>query len=72
MDSENGHDGFVSTAVVCKRYGIANITLKRWMKDPSMDFPVPLDIGNRWYFRLSEIEEWERKRAAQSRFNRKN
>lgn len=62
MNMPNNEDGYISTPIACKRYGIANITLKRWMKDPAIGFPAPLMHGNRYYFKLSEVKEWERGR----------
>jgi predicted DNA-binding transcriptional regulator AlpA len=44
------------------RYRIADTTLWRWLRKPSLKFPRPLVINRMRYFRLSEIEEWEQNR----------
>jgi predicted DNA-binding transcriptional regulator AlpA len=50
-----------------QRFGnISEMTLWRWLRDESLGLPKPLVINRRKYFDLSEIETWERRRAAQS------
>ncbi len=48
---------------VLRRYGIVDRTLDRWLGNESLDFPQPLIINRRRYFRMAEIEAWERERA---------
>lgn len=56
---------FLTMDKVCNRYGGVNsVTIKRWSRDPELEFPQPLIVGRRWYFKLKEIEEWEEKRRA--------
>jgi len=38
---------------------ISDMTLWRWERDPRLNFPQPVRIRNRKYFRQSEIEEFE-------------
>ena len=35
------------------------MTLWRWLKDPKLDFPQPVQIRNRRYWRRSEIKGWK-------------
>ncbi len=53
---------------VCARFGsISGMTLWRWLQNPSLDFPRPLVINRRRYWRLADIEGWERAQAAPKR-----
>ncbi|MDM8167016.1 AlpA family phage regulatory protein [Roseovarius sp.] len=38
--------------------GISSMTLHRWLHNPDLDFPRPIYIGNRRYWRETEIIEW--------------
>ncbi len=55
---------------VLRRYGIVDRTLDRWLGKESLNFPQPLIINRRRYFRLAEIEAWERDRARAHRASR--
>ena len=37
---------------------VSDMTIWRWLNDPAMDFPKPVYIGNRRYWREAEIIEW--------------
>ena len=52
---------------VCERYGITTRTLSRWLGRPELNFPKPLVVNGRRYWRLNEIEAWERVRAAEQK-----
>jgi predicted DNA-binding transcriptional regulator AlpA len=39
--------------------GISDMTLWRWLKDPKLNFPQPVQIRNRRYWRRSEINGWK-------------
>jgi hypothetical protein len=41
-------------------------SLSRWDADPALGFPPPIWIRDRKYRRISELEKWERKRAARA------
>jgi predicted DNA-binding transcriptional regulator AlpA len=57
-------DALLPTRAILERYGIVERTLIRWLaRTDDFDFPRPLKINRRRYFRLSEIEAWERARA---------
>jgi predicted DNA-binding transcriptional regulator AlpA len=38
--------------------GISDMTLWRWLENPELDFPRPIYIGRRRYFREAEIIFW--------------
>ena len=46
-----------------QRYDVADRTLDRWLSDPGLNFPRPVVINRRRYFRIRELQEWERQRA---------
>lgn len=51
---------FLPAEKVWKRYGVSSMTGWRWLQREDMKFPRPIYIGRFRYFRLSELEEWER------------
>ncbi len=51
---------FLPARRVWERYGVTSMTLQRWLTDPRLDFPKPVYIGRFRYWRLSELEAWER------------
>lgn len=38
--------------------GVSDMTLWRWLNDPAIDFPRPICIGKRRYWREAELCEW--------------
>lgn len=38
--------------------GVSDMTLWRWLNDPTLDFPRPIYIGRRRYWREAEILAW--------------
>lgn len=54
----------VPARTVMNRYGVVSRTLDRWVKNAALGFPAPVVINRRRYFRLAELEQWERERAA--------
>jgi hypothetical protein len=59
---------YLTSDKVRKRYDNINpVTLQRWVRNKEMGFPQPMVIGRRWYFKLTEIEEWERKRQEEGK-----
>lgn len=51
---------FLPATQVQIRYSISETTLWRWLRDPDLGFPRPSYIGRLRFFRLSELENWER------------
>lgn len=54
--------GLGNKKVVSKMIGSSTRTVDRHRNDPSSDFPTPVNIGNRPFWHLDEIEEWIRSR----------
>ena len=46
--------------------GISDMTLWRWANNPALDFPKPIIINRRKYWRESDISAWERQAALAS------
>jgi predicted DNA-binding transcriptional regulator AlpA len=55
---------YLSAKRVRERYDdISDMTLWRWLRDLRLNFPKPIKIRNRRYWRLDDLVEWERRRA---------
>jgi hypothetical protein len=54
----------LSARRVCERYGVVGRTLERWLHDPRLEFPTPVTINRRRYFRVDQLQTWERARVA--------
>lgn len=46
--------------------GVSDMTLWRWTHTPELNFPKPIYIGKRRYWRADELEAWIDARAAAS------
>jgi predicted DNA-binding transcriptional regulator AlpA len=55
---------FLSSKAARERYGISSMTLWRWMHSGRTDFPKPVCVNGRKFYKISDIEAWERTRAA--------
>lgn len=44
--------------------GVSDMTLWRWLNDPSLDFPRPIKIQSRRYWREDAVAEWLQQREA--------
>jgi hypothetical protein len=55
--------GYLAAKRVQERYDITDRTLDRWLNNPEIDFPRPMVVNGRRYFRETELVAWERKRA---------
>jgi len=45
--------------------GISDMTLWRWLNDPELEFPKPVYIGKRRYWREAEMGNWLKARASE-------
>lgn len=55
-----GSGSWVSAADVRLRYNISDMTLYRWEKDDALNFPQPLRIKRRKFFRVEELDTWDK------------
>ena len=51
---------YLPAEAVWRRYGVSSMTGWRWLQREDMKFPRPHYIGRCRYFRIAELEEWER------------
>jgi predicted DNA-binding transcriptional regulator AlpA len=58
---------FVTATKVRDRYGVSDMTLWRWLRDPKLNFPKPITINGRRYWREDSLSAWEDARAASPR-----
>jgi predicted DNA-binding transcriptional regulator AlpA len=57
-------DVFLPARKVWERYGKTPMTLYRWVKDEGLGFPKPIYIGRNRYWRLADLEAFERAKVA--------
>lgn len=48
---------------VAARYQVTRRTLERWLRDEKLNFPMPIVVNSRRYWREEDLELWERSRA---------
>jgi hypothetical protein len=60
----NDVNSYLPAADVLKRYRVCDRTLDRWLQRIDLDFPKPLLINRRRYWRVEELLNWERARAS--------
>ena len=64
MDSESDDEAMIGSQKATARYNHkCRLTLYRWMRDEKLNFPQPVKINRRWYWKLGELRAWERSRA---------
>lgn len=52
---------YITSKRVRKRYDdISDMTLWRWLRDPSMSFPKPMIINRRRYWLESDLDAWDK------------
>ena len=61
---------FLTRRQQARRYGVSTRTIDRWSDDDNLGLPAEIDIAGRKYRKLSDLETWERARAAIAAANR--
>jgi predicted DNA-binding transcriptional regulator AlpA len=56
---------YLPAGQVRSRYGISDMALWRWLRNEQMNFPRPLRLNGRRYWKLADLEAWEASRADQ-------
>ena len=56
---EAGNRTFLTGPQVQARYQKSHVTIWRWMNDPALGFPSPIQINRLNYWRLADLEAWE-------------
>jgi hypothetical protein len=54
---------FLSRSQQARRYNKSYRTIERWGEDPELGFPLEIEINGRFFRKLSELEEFERRLA---------
>jgi predicted DNA-binding transcriptional regulator AlpA len=62
-----GDDAYLTSARVKRRYGVSEMTLWRWLRDNGLGFPKPIYIGERRYWRLADLHQFDAACAARTR-----
>lgn len=57
---------FVTSNYIITRYRITAMTLWRWIKSDNVNFPKPIYINKRRYFRIDDVMKWEAERESGS------
>jgi predicted DNA-binding transcriptional regulator AlpA len=59
-----GSGSWVSAGDVKLRYNISEMTLYRWERDEALNFPQPMRIKKRKFFRVEELDLWDKSISA--------
>lgn len=54
----------IPARLVWERYNICDRTLGRWIENKRLDFPAPLVVNGRRYWKLADLWDWELKRSS--------
>jgi len=57
METSNA---YLTAPQVRERYNISDMSLHRWLHNADLNFPQPMIVNRRRYFRLDELVSWER------------
>jgi predicted DNA-binding transcriptional regulator AlpA len=56
---------YLTAKQVRERYGrVSDMSIWRWLRDPKLNFPRPIRINRRRFWRLSDLDAWDRSREA--------
>jgi len=50
---------YLTAKQLAARFSVCRRTISRWSANPSLDFPAPVEINRRRYWREDWIVEWE-------------
>ncbi|SSC73058.1 unnamed protein product [Ciceribacter sp. T2.26MG-112.2] len=54
---------FLTRPQVKQRYSISEMTLWRWENSETLEFPKPIVVNRRKFFREEDLTNWERARV---------
>ena len=57
---DEGETVYLPGPKVRGRYNVTDMTIHRWLNDDDMGFPRPYYFGRFPYWRLDELQRWER------------
>jgi hypothetical protein len=59
MHTQAATGDLVPATVLAREFAITRRTLARWREDPRLNFPQPIIINERWFFRRADIAAWQ-------------
>jgi predicted DNA-binding transcriptional regulator AlpA len=59
---QDAREEFLTGPQVQARYKKSHVTIWRWVRDPDLGFPKPIQINRLNYWRLRDLEAWEASR----------
>jgi predicted DNA-binding transcriptional regulator AlpA len=60
-------DALLTSAQVRARIGgVSTMCIWRWMRDPRVMFPAPVQLNRRNYWRLGELRRWQAERVTKA------
>jgi len=57
-------DDYIGARKLRQRYDTSDQSIWRWLHDDELNFPKPIYIKGRRFWKVSQLEQWERARAA--------
>ena len=57
---------YLPAAAVRSRYGVSDMSLWRWLRDPKLGFPRPMRINGRRFWKLLALEAWDKSREEEA------
>lgn len=63
MTTHDDERSLVPTREVVRRYGVTDRTLAAWTARRETEFPLPVVVNGRKFWRRAELEAWERTRS---------
>ncbi len=58
---------YITIVEFAARFGVTPRAVNKWANDPRVGLPGSIQVGNRKYFDIQEIEEWEAVRKTKVR-----
>jgi len=62
--AQSSPDDLLPAAHVLKRFGVSDMTLHRWLTNPKLNFPQPIRINARRYWRVAELQAFESRQSS--------
>ncbi len=67
IETKSAEREFLPARRVWERYAVCSMTLNRWVQSETLNFPQPTYFGRLRFWRLADLEAWERQQAAKIR-----
>ena len=59
MHTQSATSDLVPATLLARELAITRRTLARWRDDPKLNFPQPIVINERWFFRRADVAAWQ-------------